>query len=128
LAGAAWAGAGFAVVSSRCTPGLGLDSDRFEAGEAGSLDLLEQARHVHSSMGGRVGREPPRRLLELPLAADAVFPSGLVPGHGDVNEPLKEIALLELRGAPRLFEDLVRRKVLAAADQVETVVEPRSRP
>jgi hypothetical protein len=79
-------------------------------------------------MGGRVGTEPPRRLLELPLAADAVFASGLVPGHGDVNEPLKEIALLGLRGAPRLFEDLVRRKVLAAADQVETVVEPRPRP
>ena len=71
-------------------------------------------------MRGRVRREPARRLLELALARDAAAgDAGVVPGDRDVYEPLVEVALGRLRGAPRPFESLVSREVLAAADEVE---------
>ena len=41
------------------------------------------------------------RLLELALAADSIASTGLVPGHGDVDEALEEIALRRLGSAPR---------------------------
>jgi hypothetical protein len=37
--------------------------------------------------------EPPCRLLELALAADAVAAPRLVPGDGDVYQALKEVLL-----------------------------------
>jgi hypothetical protein len=67
----------------------------------------------------RIRPQPARGLRELPLAADAVAAAGLVPRDRDVNEPLKEVALLGLGGAPGVLELLVGREVLAPADQIE---------
>ena len=66
----------------------------------------------------RVSKKPALGLLELPLAADAVASSGLVPGDRDVDESLEEVALIDGRGAPGVFELLVGGEELAAADQV----------
>ena len=65
-----------------------------------------------------VGTKPALGLLELALATDAVAPLGLVPGDGDVDEPLEEVALVRCRCAPGVFELLVGGEELAAADQV----------
>jgi hypothetical protein len=72
---------------------------------------------------GRVRPEPTRRLLQLPLAADPVAAAGLVPRDRDVHEALVEVALPPLGLAPDVLERLVRREVLAAADQVEPDLE-----
>ena len=70
-------------------------------------------------MPRRVGPEPARRLLELPLAADPPAATRLVPGDGDVDEPLEEVALGRIGGAPGELELLVRREPLAAAQELE---------
>ena len=67
----------------------------------------------------RVRPESPRRLLQLALAADAVAAAGLIPGYGDVHEPLEEVPLRRLGCAPHVLELLVGGEELAAADQVE---------
>jgi hypothetical protein len=81
-------------------------------------------------MHRRIRREPPSRLLELACAADTVAAVGLVPGDGHVDEALEEVTLPGLGGPPRRLELLVRREVLAAADQLdparEGLVHPRS--
>jgi hypothetical protein len=78
---------------------------------------------------GRERRESPRSFFELPLASHAVAAAGLIPGDGDVHEPLEEVALVCDRRTPRIFERFVRLEVLAGADQVEAVAEPlRRRP
>jgi len=74
-------------------------------------------------MRGRVRSETAPRLLELPLAADGIPALGLVPGDGDVDESLKEVALLRSRHAPFLLDDLVRFEVASGADQREAVLE-----
>ena len=66
-------------------------------------------------MAGRERAEPPGCLLELPLAAGAIAAAGLVPGDDDVDEPLEEVLLGGVRGAPRILERLVRLEVLAGA-------------
>ena len=77
----------------------------------------------------RVGAEPSRRLLELPLAADAVPAPGLVPGDRDVDETLEEVALLGRRCPPGVLERLVRGEELAAPNQLEPARElVRDRP
>ena len=73
---------------------------------------------------GRCERlEPSRRFLQLPLAADAVPATGLVPRHGDVDEPLEEVALLGGGAPPGVLERLVSGEILAAADQLEALFE-----
>jgi hypothetical protein len=67
-----------------------------------------------------VGPEAAGRLLQLPLAADPVAAPGLIPGDGEVDEPLEEVALLWRRRAPRVLELLVSGEELAPADQIET--------
>jgi hypothetical protein len=62
--------------------------------------LAEKVAYVEAAVLRRKGGEPPRRLLELALAADSVSPPGLVPGDGDVDESLKEVTLLSIGGAP----------------------------
>jgi hypothetical protein len=77
---------------------------------------------------GRVGREATGSLLELPLAADPVAASRLVPGDGDVDEPLEEVALGRLGPPPFVLEDLVRVVVPAAPDELEPAFELRGEP
>jgi hypothetical protein len=76
---------------------------------------------------GRIRRQPPDRLLELALGADAPPAAGLVPRDRDVDEPLEEVALLGRRRAPGQLELLVRGEVLAGADQLEPGKEPTRR-
>jgi len=64
---------------------------------------------------GRVRREPADRLLELALGADAPPAARLVPGDGDVDQALEEVALGLRRRAPGELELLVRGEVLACA-------------
>jgi hypothetical protein len=65
---------------------------------------------------GSVGAETAGGLLELSLAADAVPPARLVPGDGEVDEPLEEVAFIVGCGAPGILQLLVRGEILAAAD------------
>src|SRR5919197_6412617 len=74
----------------------------------GGANLLQHRRDLHALVPRRVRPEPPLRLLELPLAADAVAAPGLVPRDRNVDEPLIEVALLRRRRAPRQLELLVR--------------------
>jgi CheY-like chemotaxis protein len=46
-----------------------------------------------------------------------------MPGDGDVDEPLEEVALVSLGGAPLRLEGLVRLEPLAATHELETVRE-----
>jgi hypothetical protein len=85
--------------------------------------LCERRRHVHAPVFGRERPEPPGRLLELPLATDAVAARGLVPGDRDMDEALEEVLLRRVGGAPRELELLVGGEELAAADQPEPALE-----
>jgi hypothetical protein len=80
--------------------------------------LGQDRLHVHTAVLRSVGAEAAGGLFQLPLAADAVAAAGLVPGDGEVDEALEEIALLVRRGAPRILELLVGGEELTAADQV----------
>jgi hypothetical protein len=77
-------------------------------------------------MRGRKRTQATRRLLELALAPDAVPAPGLVPGDGDVHEPLEEILLAGRALPPRVLELLVRGEELAASDQLEAALKRRS--
>ncbi len=68
-------------------------------------------------------REPPRGFVELAPAAVTIPATRLVPRDGDVHESLVEVRLRRVGVAPRKLELLVRREELAAADQLQPVVE-----
>ncbi len=87
--------------------------------------LCEHGNYVHTEVLGRVGRETPLGLHELPLGAHSVAAPGLVPGDRDVDEPLIEVALAGRRRTPCRLELLVRREELAAADQLEPALKRR---
>ena len=70
-------------------------------------------------MLGGVGGEPAPRLFQLPLAADAVSPSRLVPGDREMHEPLQEVPLARLCRPPGILQLLVGGEVVAGADQLE---------
>ena len=89
-----------------------LQRARFD-GFGGGLELHQQGGDVDAPVLGGVGREAPARLLELAFAADPVAAPGLVPGDGDVHEPLEEIALGRLCRPPRVFQLLVSGEELA---------------
>ena len=74
-------------------------------------------------MERRIRSQSQTRFLELAFAANPFATAGLVPGHGHVHEPLEEIALLGLGGAPRVLELFVRGEELAAPDQLEAPLE-----
>jgi hypothetical protein len=61
----------------------------------------------------------------LPPAARGVAAAGLIPRDGDVNEALEEVAFAGFRNAPLVFEFLVRREELAAADELNPALEAR---
>ncbi|HXY85327.1 MAG TPA: hypothetical protein VEH52_07565 [Gaiellaceae bacterium] len=89
------------------------------------LELCEQRRQLDVTVSRRVGTEATNRLLELSLRPDPASPRCLVPRDRDVDEPLQEVALLGRRSTPRVLELLVRREVLARADQLEPARECR---
>src|SRR4051812_33552686 len=70
-------------------------------------------------MRWRVRRQAADGFLELAFGADPPAAPGLVPGDGDVDEPLEEVALLVGRRAPGELELLVRGEVLAATDELK---------
>ena len=70
-------------------------------------------------MTRHVGSQPAGRLVELPLAADPPSAAGLVPGDGDVHEPLEEVALCALGDPPGVLELLVCLEVPSGTDQLE---------
>jgi hypothetical protein len=72
--------------------------------------------------------EPPRCLLELPLAPGAVAAAGLVPRDDDVHEALEEVLLGRVGGTPRVLERLVRLEVLAGPRELEALLKVRLRP
>jgi hypothetical protein len=73
-------------------------------------------------MLGRVRGEPPPRLGQLTLAADSLAATGLVPGHGNVDEALKEVALSRFGRAPRVLELFVGLEVPALANQLQSAL------
>ena len=75
-------------------------------------------------MARSVRPESTRRLCELALAPGPVAAAGVVPRHGDVYEPLQEVALRGRRIAPLVLELLVRLEVGAGANQIEASLEP----
>jgi hypothetical protein len=80
------------------------------------VDGAKKTRHVDTAMLWSEGREPPRRLLELPFTAGAVSTPGLVPSDRDVDEPLEEILLGRLGRAPDVLQRLMGLEVLAPPD------------
>jgi len=78
---------------------------------------------VDATVVRRVGAEPARRFLELAFAARTPTAPGLVPGDGNVDEPLQEVSLLRRRLAPLVLELLVRGEELAGGDQLEAPFE-----
>ena len=88
-----------------------------------SSDLGEQSCDVYLAMLRCVRREPARSLLQLAPCRDRAATSGLVPGDGDVDEPLEEVPLLGQRRAPCCFELLVRFEVASRANLLEPALE-----
>ncbi len=80
---------------------------------------MKEVVDVHAAVLGREWPEPALGLVKLPLEADTVPPSGLVPGDDDVDEPLEEVLLLGLGRAPGVLERLVGGEVVAFASEVE---------
>jgi hypothetical protein len=72
---------------------------------------------------GRERPQSPNGLLQLPAAADLVPPAGLVPSDDDVDEPLEEVLLRGLGGAPGVLERLVRSEVLTRAGELQATLE-----
>jgi len=83
-----------------------------------SGDLRKQVADVEVAVLGRVSPQPAGGLLQLTLASNPVAAAGLVPGDGDVHEPLEEVALGRLGRSPRDLELFVSFEVRALADQL----------
>jgi len=77
-------------------------------------------------MGRAVRLETARSLLELTFAAGPVPTARVVPGDGDVDEPLEEVALGRGCVAPLVLELLVRLEVRFGADQLEPFGQPHA--
>jgi hypothetical protein len=83
--------------------------------------LGEQHVEVNATVRRRVRSEASDRLCKLTLGRDRTPAAGLVPGDGDVDEALQEVAFLGRSRPPLVFELFVRREVLPGADQFEAV-------
>jgi hypothetical protein len=108
---------------------LALHVDRAESELAGrhpesrSRDLGEDAVDVDVAMGGAVGLEAARGLLELPLTTGLVVARRMVPGDGHVDEALEKVALGRRRLPPLVLELLVRLEVRTRPDQLQPSLE-----
>ena len=85
---------------------------------------FEDGSDVDTAVLRREGPETARRLDELPLAPRPVAAAGVMPGDRDMDETLEEVLLFRLGRPPGLLELLVRREVLAAPDEIDTVPQP----
>jgi hypothetical protein len=85
--------------------------------------LHQQGSYVDATMLRGVWRQPAARLLELTFGADSPATAGLVPGDRDVHQPLHEIPLGRLGGAPRVLQFLVGREEFARANQFQAALE-----
>jgi hypothetical protein len=83
------------------------------------MHLREQRVDVHFAVRRRERREPALCLLELALAAPPVAAARLIPGDGDVDEALEEVALPLVGRAPRRLQLFMGSEVLAAPDQLQ---------
>ena len=81
--------------------------------------LRQERLEVETAVRRRVRRQAADRLRKLPLGANAAPAPSLVPGDGDVDEALEEVALLGRCCAPSVLELLVGREIIAAADQLD---------
>jgi hypothetical protein len=88
------------------------------------VQLRDKSLELDPAMSRFVGREPSDCFCELSFHSDLPSAARLVPGDGDVDEALEEIALLRGRRAPRILELLVRCEVLARADQRYALLKP----
>ena len=98
--------------------------------EGARLDLLSRARDVlehdvdvDAAVPWPICAEATFSLLELTLAAWSIAAAGLVPGDGDVDEPLEEVALGRGRRAPFVLELLVSFEVLRGTDELDAPLE-----
>jgi hypothetical protein len=87
------------------------------------VDLGEHAGDVDPPMRWNERREPPFRLVELARGRDRAPATRLIPGDRDMDEPLVEVALGGVRGAPDELELLVGLEVAATPDQIEAAGE-----
>lgn len=74
-------------------------------------------------MAGAVRAQAARRLLELAPAADLPSAAGLVPGDGDVNEPLEEVPFGRDGNPPAELERLVGLEVVTGNEPGEPAAE-----
>ena len=88
-----------------------------------SGDRVQHRVDIDTPVMRRVRTEPARRFFELAFAAGTLPAPGLVPGDGNVDEPLQEVSLLRRRLAPLVLELLVRGEELAGGDQLEAPFE-----
>jgi hypothetical protein len=89
-------------------------------------DAVEGPVDVDAPMGRAIRGESPHRLLELAFAARPVAAAGVVPGDGDVNEPLEEVALPGRRLAPLVLELLVRLEIRSRTDEFDPLFQPHA--
>jgi len=87
------------------------------------LHVAEHGLDIDAAVARPVRPEPARGFLELALAPRPVAPARVVPGDGDVDESLEEIALGRRCVEPLLLELLVGFEVRLRADQVESAPE-----
>lgn len=74
-------------------------------------------------MRGRIRLQPALGLLELEPASIGVTAPGLVPGDGDVDEPLEKVPLANRRRPPLVLQNLVGGEIRAGADQRHSLFE-----
>ena len=86
----------------------------------GAFQRVKQSLQVDAAMCRGERTEPPRRLLELALATNAVPAAGLIPRDRDVDEALEEVFLRWVCREPDVFERLVGLEVLALGNLLET--------
>src|SRR5207253_4735224 len=107
---------------------ISLDLRRLEGERAsgdrllGPCDLREHVRDVDVAVRRRERLQAPRGLCELAPGRHRPPPPGLVPGNGDMDEALVEVALLGGCGPPGELQLLVRLEEAPDADELETVL------
>ncbi len=74
------------------------------------VNRVKQRSQIHSSVLLGIRRQIAPGSFQQRTAAHLVSPGVMVQGHGDLNQPLQELALRLGRRPPDIFEDLVSLK------------------